>query len=169
MERQPRRRRRPALSCHECRRRKIKCDRNEPCTNCTLNRCQCLFEPYSNEPVPITRHQPQLGTQWPPTSSPSFVEQTTKRYSTSSAPVDSGTRLPTRPSERASPDIRDLLNRVQKLEDASATSPVNSLSEAGVQDSQITLNKTRMLGSSHRLGWGGEVKSAPVSRIHTQR
>jgi Fungal Zn(2)-Cys(6) binuclear cluster domain len=29
-----RKRRRPALSCVECRRRKIKCDRNEPCNYC---------------------------------------------------------------------------------------------------------------------------------------
>jgi len=168
MDRQARRRRRPALSCLECRRRKIKCDRNDPCTNCTLNRCQCSFEPYSNEPVPITRQQPYLGTQWPATSSPSSsVAPATKQYSTSSAPVDSGTRLPNRSLDKASPDIRDLLNRVQKLEDASVSSPVNSLSEADVQDSQVTLNKTRMLGSSHRLGWGGEVKSSHVSQIHT--
>jgi hypothetical protein len=30
----PRKRRRPALSCIECRRRKIKCDRNMPCNHC---------------------------------------------------------------------------------------------------------------------------------------
>jgi hypothetical protein len=30
-----RRRRRPALSCSECRRRKIKCDRKLPCNHCT--------------------------------------------------------------------------------------------------------------------------------------
>ena len=29
-----RKRRRPALSCVECRRRKIKCDRNDPCNHC---------------------------------------------------------------------------------------------------------------------------------------
>jgi hypothetical protein len=30
----PRKRRRPALSCEQCRKRKIKCDRNYPCTQC---------------------------------------------------------------------------------------------------------------------------------------
>jgi hypothetical protein len=30
----PRKRRRPALSCVQCRRRKIKCDRNDPCDRC---------------------------------------------------------------------------------------------------------------------------------------
>ncbi|KAH7411453.1 hypothetical protein BKA64DRAFT_381731 [Cadophora sp. MPI-SDFR-AT-0126] len=155
MERQARRRRRPALSCLECRRRKIKCDRNEPCTNCTLNRSQCSFEPYSNEPVPVGRQQ--LGNQWPSISTPSpTLTADPKPYSTPSAAVDSGTRLPNRSVEGASQDIRDLLIRVKKLEDASVSSPVHSLSEAGIQDSEVTLNKTRLLGSSHRLGWGGE-------------
>ena len=34
----PRKRRRPALSCIECRRRKIKCDRNMPCNHCTQSK-----------------------------------------------------------------------------------------------------------------------------------
>jgi hypothetical protein len=33
--RPPRKRRRPALSCVQCRRRKVKCDREMPCTQCT--------------------------------------------------------------------------------------------------------------------------------------
>jgi Fungal Zn(2)-Cys(6) binuclear cluster domain len=33
--RTPRKRRRPALSCVQCRRRKVKCDRNLPCTQCS--------------------------------------------------------------------------------------------------------------------------------------
>ena len=32
----PRKRRRPALACASCRRRKVKCDRNSPCGQCTL-------------------------------------------------------------------------------------------------------------------------------------
>ena len=43
MERQPRRRRRPALSCLECRRRKIKCDRTDPCNHCRANKSVCQF------------------------------------------------------------------------------------------------------------------------------
>jgi hypothetical protein len=34
-------RRRPAHSCIECRRRKVRCDRNKPCTQCTTHK----FEP----------------------------------------------------------------------------------------------------------------------------
>ena len=40
----PRKRRRPALSCVECRRRKIKCDRNKPCGPCLQSQSPtCTF------------------------------------------------------------------------------------------------------------------------------
>jgi hypothetical protein len=35
---EPRRRRRPALSCVECRRRKVRCDRNSPCGQCRAHK-----------------------------------------------------------------------------------------------------------------------------------
>lgn len=41
----PRKRRRPALSCVQCRRRKIKCDRNDPCTQCTQSKgSNCTYK-----------------------------------------------------------------------------------------------------------------------------
>ncbi|KAI1090189.1 fungal-specific transcription factor domain-containing protein [Rostrohypoxylon terebratum] len=51
MQRQPRRRRRPALSCLECRRRKIKCNRNEPCAHCVSSKLQCTYKVYSDDPT----------------------------------------------------------------------------------------------------------------------
>lgn len=46
-EQQPqKRRRRPALACEQCRRRKIKCDRNIPCNNCTKSKIPaCSYAP----------------------------------------------------------------------------------------------------------------------------
>jgi hypothetical protein len=38
-----RRRNRLITSCLECRRRKLKCDKQQPCTNCTLFARQCVF------------------------------------------------------------------------------------------------------------------------------
>lgn len=41
----PRKRRRPAHSCVECRRRKVRCDRNKPCTQCTTHKfVPCVYE-----------------------------------------------------------------------------------------------------------------------------
>ncbi|KAI6779412.1 uncharacterized protein J7T54_005226 [Emericellopsis cladophorae] len=39
----PKKRRRPALACHECRRRKIRCDQQKPCTNCKSKSLDCEF------------------------------------------------------------------------------------------------------------------------------
>ncbi|KAE9373126.1 hypothetical protein N431DRAFT_406457 [Stipitochalara longipes BDJ] len=41
----PRKRRRPALSCVQCRRRKVKCDRKSPCTQCSqYNNTTCIYD-----------------------------------------------------------------------------------------------------------------------------
>ncbi|KAL2142948.1 hypothetical protein VTI28DRAFT_527 [Corynascus sepedonium] len=42
---EPRRRNRPALSCIQCRTRKIRCDRNEPCASCMKSKIvNCTYE-----------------------------------------------------------------------------------------------------------------------------
>jgi Fungal Zn(2)-Cys(6) binuclear cluster domain len=55
----PRRRRRSARSCQECRRRKVKCDRKEPCNHCVLSKNNCV---YGLEParilLPLERRNP---------------------------------------------------------------------------------------------------------------
>jgi len=38
-----RKRRRPAVACTECRRRKVKCDRTLPCTSCFLGTLTCTY------------------------------------------------------------------------------------------------------------------------------
>jgi hypothetical protein len=62
-----RRRRRPALSCLECRRRKIKCDQKNPCGQCALKSLTCVFSPSAATAAPAN-HQRRIGTS-PPTPS----------------------------------------------------------------------------------------------------
>jgi hypothetical protein len=56
------RRRRPAKSCIECRRRKIKCDRNDPCQHCIAAKSRCTYKLFRTEsinyqqPTPISLH-----------------------------------------------------------------------------------------------------------------
>jgi hypothetical protein len=66
----PRKRRRPALSCVECRRRKIKCDRNVPCTQCTqFKSASCTYKDgypgssnsHTAKPAPQAPSAPQNG------------------------------------------------------------------------------------------------------------
>jgi hypothetical protein len=39
-----RKRRRPAVACTECRRRKVKCDRSLPCASCVLGTLACAYD-----------------------------------------------------------------------------------------------------------------------------
>lgn len=78
METRPRRRRRPALSCQICRRRKIKCDHNEPCSNCVRHKVQCVYTLYGdgnelravtaselpNRAIPETRQYHPVSGNW---------------------------------------------------------------------------------------------------------
>ena len=57
MERQPRRRRRAALSCVECRRRKIKCDRQDPCSHCVASQVQCTFRLFNDSTAAPARQR----------------------------------------------------------------------------------------------------------------
>ncbi|EXJ77022.1 hypothetical protein A1O3_10179 [Capronia epimyces CBS 606.96] len=57
MER-PRRRRRPALSCLECRRRKIKCDRQDPCSHCVSVAIPCVHKVFRDAPETSNQRQP---------------------------------------------------------------------------------------------------------------
>ncbi|KAJ5887345.1 hypothetical protein N7504_011392 [Penicillium tannophilum] len=57
MER-PRRRRRPAFSCLECRRRKIKCDRKDPCSHCASVAIQCVHKVFRDAPETPNQLQP---------------------------------------------------------------------------------------------------------------
>ncbi|TVY68790.1 Transcription factor lepE [Lachnellula suecica] len=77
------------------------------------------------------------------------------------------------PSRRSTPneensevDIPNLLKRVQRLERSSTSTPAYGLSESGLDDSQIILNKTRMLNWSFRMGTAEELTT--VLACYTQ-
>ncbi|RSL73040.1 hypothetical protein CEP53_000811 [Fusarium sp. AF-6] len=165
MERLPRRRRRPALSCTECRRRKIRFYR-EPREN--TRTAQQPLSPSTEGLSPVSRF-PQstptgqiddtLSLQVP--SAPATEQLGTSRLSTNGR-NDENTPIS---SHNEEPRLRDLLLRVQKLENSSASNPLRGLSEtgrtilarqSGLQNSQVILNKTRILRWSHWMGTAPE-------------
>lgn len=189
-EGEPRRRRRPALSCVECRRRKIKCDRNDPCGHCKATRIQCVYNIYGNS-APNGNEQAPHGL-WTSPASPATsgtVPPASLGHLQSSTPAQQGGHVVDHTASKAlysgtigtpvsvyqnsgraqrdssaggHSDVQDLIQRVQRLEDSAASSPASRTRE-GAQDaatspfalyeSQITLNKTRILGWSR---WAGE-------------
>lgn len=144
MERQTRRRRRPALSCLECRRRKIKCDRDEPCGHCTTSKLRCTYRVFGSEPAarpPVQQaFQPMQSTHMisPLSQAPTIVpaQESTNDANAISEPgpapysrrehsIDDGVNEDVVVSgniahtSAAEPALRDLLHRVRRLEDAS--------------------------------------------------
>lgn len=159
MEQLSRRRRRPALSCVECRRRKIKCDRNQPCAHCISAKTQCGYKFYNHESV-VRRPplQPRHGASSGLPSSPSgyapspsvesqpakpgqSISQITNRLPISSVPVtpdtSSGGNRSTLPESLRSNAPRDAtveysndIGHAQNLTQSSASGPMRGLSEA---------------------------------------
>ncbi|KAI1142100.1 hypothetical protein F5Y05DRAFT_402099 [Hypoxylon sp. FL0543] len=204
MERQPRRRRRPALSCLECRRRKIKCNRNEPCAHCVSAKLRCTYKIYTDEPT--VRQQPRVDGLWGETSSPLApvpspvapvqqlstsrpVDDLNNRLSESQVAISSSSSTtavaaaqndtpsslgsndpqPSARGQDVEPGLVSIMHRGLRPDKSSASSPINGLSESGrgilarqlgLQDSQIILNKTRILGWSLRIGTAPEF--API-------
>lgn len=195
MERQFRRRRRPALSCLECRRRKVKCDRSDPCRNCVSVKTKCAFKIYSDSPGPTTQAQPQQhqgssrGSPPGPSvyASPSSLTQqiTAGRplaeygsdlaesrvvatgQDTTLNTLDRTNVWPSDCAQGELPELQNLLRRVQRLEEQGSIRELSGTGtgtgrdvltlQPGLQDSHITLNKTRTLRYSHWLGIGREV------------
>ncbi|GFG09665.1 uncharacterized transcriptional regulatory protein C139.03 [Aspergillus udagawae] len=141
---QQRRRRRPAFSCQECRRRKIKCDHNNPCANCLRYKIQCIYKTYTDGfndkliAVSTQQHEspPHTDSPRPPSdsSAPGQLAQAADLGNINgsiSVPLQgssSSTSGVTAPAATAPPPDRndlgatvsDLLHRVQKLEESSA-------------------------------------------------
>ncbi|KAK4204765.1 putative transcription factor [Triangularia verruculosa] len=70
-----RRRRRPAVSCVTCRRRKIRCDRKEPCSNCLKSKdSTCSYRDRAPPPAPVLLSPPS--TTATTTTSTSATSQT---------------------------------------------------------------------------------------------
>lgn len=78
MER-PRRRRRPAFSCLECRRRKIKCDRKDPCSHCVSVEIECVHRVFRDAPETSNPLQPVQSSTQGRAADPSSVDTTSSR------------------------------------------------------------------------------------------
>lgn len=173
MEREPKRRRRPALSCVQCRRRKIKCDRSDPCKHCLAAKHCCTYDTYGARSIGEQRRERRglqsQGSQ-PQTVTPDSVFPTLRsaEVAGSTSASQAGTEhdgggpdglndaRPSRSGRRDDPYLRELIERVENLE-RSSTRPADQDRpsdhvldvNSGLQRSHIILNKTRLLSSSH--------------------
>lgn len=198
---QPRRRRRPARSCIECRRRKIRCDRNDPCTRCVSVHTRCTYKLYGDQrgsplqSLEGTSRHSTLGTLAP---SPSPVQpireplpsrdhdqplepRATAGTSTPAGTPHHGLAFPQiydeqpRRVQNSESAITDLLQRVQRLEQSSAQTPVHNLPETGreifgrpsqPEDLQWIFAKTRVMRWSLWMATAKEVRYALIYALN---
>ncbi len=93
----PRKRRRPALSCVECRRRKIKCDRRMPCSHCMQLKSTLCTYPETHSEVSNRKNDPKPSPSLP---NPLSVNRAPQFFGTSNP-------LPHLPSLAVLPTLTD--------------------------------------------------------------
>lgn len=174
----PRKRRRPAKSCEQCRRRKIRCDQNLPCASCIRTRAslQCSYRTESADTSNASADTDQ-GALEPAQSSVLTPESWSEA-------VQHGAQADTI-AARQDKTIRDLRRQVQQLQAQLSSSrhhqpptpsdtttgpsaqfqPLHRISEASAQFSQApdacipavtpklrtASDKTKLFGQSHWL------------------
>jgi hypothetical protein len=152
MDPQPRRRRRIARSCIECRRRKIKCDRKDPCTHCVATQLRCIYRGHSDQPSALLQPTSSINSPTP------LASLHTRQVGVSPLSDNNALQAPHNPATRATTptattqiefpippnqdDLRlsarvqnseasfaDILNRVRSLEQSLAQKRTDGLSE----------------------------------------
>lgn len=166
-----RRRRRRVLSCMACRRRKIKCNREHPCQHCTETQQVCN---YQAPPSPqlwqaakvVERPPPQNQNSW---RSVIFSSGSNTPDSFGEAPVHHEaapvppTLLQSPPASQPTPAAVSSADRRPEPQNDSFVAHLPKRDDrifarkSAVHDSQIVLDKTRILRWSHWMGAGQEV------------
>ncbi|EAU37680.1 predicted protein [Aspergillus terreus NIH2624] len=180
------RRRRPARSCIECRRRKIKCDRSNPCGQCVAAHSPCGYKTYNSEraiqhsqatPSEPSGLRQEATTQRQNLRGYSFASNDTPQADQSSgiepgatenglrnATGREGARLPS----QTDPTLHDIAQRLQRLEQGQAAHCLPDVAETGrdiladqsrLLGSYVVLNKSKVVRWSFRMGTAKQFQS----------
>ncbi|KAH7309764.1 hypothetical protein B0I35DRAFT_397873 [Stachybotrys elegans] len=167
MDRNVRRRRRPALSCIECRRRKVKCDRNEPCHQCRSLQAHCEYSEDTVRAAPKPARAPGSTVQGAAVITPASSAEDGGQAVVSADAVRVIAGFDQSDPGRCSPrrELAALNQRVRSLELQTASNKWShsanhqpATADPGLNDSTITLKKTRMMGWSRWMASSEEFK-----------
>jgi hypothetical protein len=147
----PRKRRQPAKSCQECRRRKVKCDLSEPCGHCRFSQKQCHYahglpegSRNFNGRAPIVYVDvPRVPYATPPQASVSAIGP---------SPASDVSRLTGR-----APDAQLTARPYGGI--ARSSTNLDHIT-TGPRDGRVSLNKSRLFGQSHWTNSTLEVRRA---------
>ncbi|KAF2811584.1 uncharacterized protein BDZ99DRAFT_507974 [Mytilinidion resinicola] len=177
----PRYRRRSTRSCQECRRRKVKCDRKEPCSHCVLSKTTCVYTP---GPVRTAAHTRESNIS--PTSSSRGIN-TILQLESRPLPIPLNTRgssgnggnpslaQPLDPALNEIHEPNELNHRPRPLEQSFSSAATDSATETPLvspppgtssfrnvvhspQKKQFALNKSRLFGQTHWTNAAHEFK-----------
>lgn len=153
----PRKRRRPALACTACRRRKVGCDHNNPCGQCMQSKSSCVYGQGSIRPPSVqnqrmTAVENALGREFAPvrtcsgerpSNQASFLGPRPDAIVTRQA---SGSVLSTTCSRSAAPQQTSFTSDHTPTAPPEIIAPENSPDPPYISG---TLNRTRLFGRSH--------------------
>ncbi|KAI9042745.1 uncharacterized protein KD926_005075 [Aspergillus affinis] len=141
-----RRRRRPAVSCALCRRRKLRCNRENPCSNCLKARnASCIYESHSPPSQPAQTLQ-RLATD----ENASYTSKQSIVSSNLSSSLAGSTTAPLPASQSSSQDVELMKSRIKDLEEqlSKATSSKSTpRSQASPPNSEIETATSQIGGT----------------------
>jgi hypothetical protein len=190
MDRLTHQRRRAVLSCLECRRRKIKCSRTEPCAQCVLSsHPRCVYNLHGNAPV-IQEQQQQRGHVLPLNSTLNKASEISPAPSTQENPGTSADKSDTDrligravievanvnvpsvqvihnssqlPKQNAQETLQDVLTRLQVAEKPSVSSSIRELTVTSrdILERQSGLQNSQIiLHKSKIMSWSHWISTA---------
>ncbi|OTB16142.1 hypothetical protein K445DRAFT_350935 [Daldinia sp. EC12] len=160
-----RRRRRPPISCVLCRRRKIRCNRESPCSNCLRSKnASCVYESQfsqSHQETELHSSIPSIGVA----AAPSLTSNPSPR-------APSATTASTAASYQSSQDIEFLKHKIKQLEEQLSQSNRTSRSPVRTPGSNIEAISSGIGGTfyiHHEDASAGQPPGIPRSVTHKSR
>jgi hypothetical protein len=154
MKTPPTRRRRPALSCMECRRRKVKCDRANPCNHCTAQRTICSYK-QDLRASSATAPRPVSNVQTPVLSGSGASASSDQHYLAPQHPPGHQVLSPSSRSGSlcvSQSALRAAISNSTLLDSRYNADPDSLLSVELSAASKVKMKKTRVAGWSDRAG-----------------
>ncbi|OIW27604.1 hypothetical protein CONLIGDRAFT_655445 [Coniochaeta ligniaria NRRL 30616] len=172
------RRRRPAVSCALCRRRKIRCNRETPCSNCLRSRSEaCVYVNESSSHVHLPSSPRRLTLDSARESNLAGADTASSTTSASTLPSRASTSLPTRSTGPSTPSSHlsaqdaesvRLKLRIRQLEDQLSKSNLmpnhSSVSTPQSNVSNVETASSRLGGTFH-LHYGSGSPGQPHPAI----
>ncbi|KAH8900473.1 hypothetical protein GQ53DRAFT_128511, partial [Thozetella sp. PMI_491] len=179
-----RRRRRPAVSCSLCRARKVRCDRERPCSNCVRSKNeQCIYENHSQPPRlrfgqgeqsahrSVDTPGAQLLTPMDSLSGISRLSEAAGNHPSSLA--DNSTRGSAVASGLCPQDAQSIKSKIRELEEqlarVSQASTPASVSDASHRPETVSAAMTIPLMSDDVSSLYGQAHFIPRSVVHKTR